>query len=92
MYYCDIMFNPLEGRIVTMTRTVREKAIGLLTKAISDYSGNEKKIADSLLEELRVHSLILDNASSELIEDRVGLNSSSNFGWAVAKSTNQTLH
>ena len=37
------MFNPLEGRILTMTRTVREKAIGLLTKAVSDYSGNEKK-------------------------------------------------
>ena len=86
------MFNPLEGRIVTMTRTVREKAIGLLTKAVSDFSGNEKKIADSLLEELRVHSLILDNASSELIEDQVGPNSSYNFSWAVAKSTNQTLH
>ena len=37
-----------------MTRTVREKAIGLLTKAVSDYSGNEKKIADSLLEELNI--------------------------------------
>ena len=86
------MFNPLEGRIVTMTRTVREKAIGLPTKAVSDYSGNEKKIANSLLEELRVYSLILDNAPPELIEDQVGLNSSSNFGWAVAKATNQTLH
>ena len=86
------MFNPLEGRIVIMTRTVREKAIELLTKAVSDFSANEKKIADSLLEELRVHSLILDNASSELIEDQVGQNSSYNFGWAVAKSTNQTLH
>ena len=86
------MFNPLEGRIVTMTRTVREKAIGLLTKAVSDFSGNEKKIADSLLEELRVHSLILDNTTPELIEEQVGQNSSSNFGWAVAKATNQTLH
>ena len=86
------MFNPLEGRIVTMTRTVREKAIGLLTKAVSDFSGNEKKIADSLLEELRVHSRVLDNASPELIEEQVGLNASSNFGWAVAKTTNQTLH
>ena len=86
------MFNPLEGRIVTMTRTVREKAIGLLTKAVSDYSGNEKKIADSLMEELRVHTLVLDNASPELIEDQLGLNSSSNLGWAVAKATNQTLH
>ena len=75
-----------------MTRTVREKAIGLLTKAVSDYSGNEKKIADSLLEELRVHTLVLDNASPELIEDQLGLNSSSNLGWAVAKATNQTLH
>ena len=75
-----------------MTRTVREKAIGLLTRAVSDFSGNEKKIADSLLEELRVHSLILDNASPELIEDQVGLNSSHNFGWVVAKSTSQTLH
>ena len=37
-----------------MTRTVREKAIGLLAKAVSDYNGNEKKIADSLLEELRL--------------------------------------
>ena len=86
------MFNPLEGRIVTMTRTVREKAIRLLTKAVSDFSGNEKKIADSLLEELRVHSLIVDNASPELIEEQVGLNSSSNFGWTIAKATNQTLH
>ena len=92
MYYYCHMFNPLEGRIVTMTRTVREKAVGLLAKAIADYSGNEKKIADSLLEELRVNSLILDNASSELIEDRMRLNSSSNFGWAVTKATNQTLH
>ena len=86
------MFNPLEGRIVTMTRTVREKAIGLLTKAVSDYSGNEKKIADSLLDELRVHSLILDNASPELIEDRVGLKSSTKLGWVVTKATSQTLH
>ena len=86
------MFSPLEGRIVTMTRTVREKAIGLLTKAVSDYSGNEKKIADSLLEELRVHSRILHNASPELIEDQVGLNPTSNFGWSVANATNQTLH
>jgi len=86
------MFNPLEGRILTMTRTVREKAIGLLTKAVSDYSGNEKKIADSLLEELRVHNRILHNAAPELIEDQVGLNSASNFGWAVANATNQTLH
>ena len=86
------MFNPLEGRIVTMTRTVREKAIGLLAKAVSDYNGNEKKIADSLLEELRVHSLILANASPELVEDQVGLSSSSYFDWAVAKATNQTLH
>ena len=86
------MFNPLEGRIVTMTRTVREKAIGLLTKAVSDFSGNEKKIADSLLEELRVHSLILDNASPELIEDRVGLKSSAKLGWIVTNATSQTLH
>ena len=48
-----------------MTRTVREKAIGLLTKAVSDYSGNEKKIADSLLDELRVHSLILAKATNQ---------------------------
>ena len=75
-----------------MTRTVRKKAIELLAKAVSDYSGNEKKIADSLLEELRVHTLVLDNASPELIEDQLGLNSSSNLGWAVAKATNQTLH
>ena len=86
------MFNPLEGRIVTMTRTVREKAIGLLARAVSDYSGNEKKIADSLMEELRVHSLILDNASPELIDDQVGLKSSSKFGWVVANATSQTLH
>jgi hypothetical protein len=86
------MFNPLEGRIVTMTRTVREKAIGLLARAVSDYSGNEKKIADSLMEELRVHSLILDKASPELIEDQAGLKSSSELGWFVAKETSQTLH
>ena len=86
------MFNPLEGRIVTMTRTVREKAIGLLAKAVSDYSGNEKKIADSLMEELRVHSRILDNASLQLVDDQVGLKSSSRFGWVVAKATSQTLH
>ena len=78
--------------MVTMTRTVREKAIGLLAKAVSDYGGNEKKIADSLLEELRVHSLILDNASPELIEDQVGLKSSSKLGWVVAKEKSQTLH
>ena len=86
------MFNPLEGRIVTMTRTVRKKAIELLAKAVSDYSGNEKKIADSLMEELRVHSLILDNASPELIEDQAGLESSSKFGWVLEKATSQTIH
>ena len=39
-----------------MTRTVREKAIRLLATAVSDYSGNEKKIADALLEELKAVS------------------------------------
>jgi len=75
-----------------MTRTVREKAIRLLATAVSDYSGNEKKIADALLEELKVSSLVFDRESSGLIEKQSISGSHVDFGWIAPKVTNQMLH
>jgi hypothetical protein len=75
-----------------MTRTVREKAIRLLATAVSDYSGNEKKIADALLEELKVSNLVFDHGSSSLIEKQSISGSPVDFGWIVPKLTDQILH
>ena len=46
-----------------MTKKVTDKAFELLAKAVSDLEGNEKKVADALIAELRVNSLVLGTGS-----------------------------
>ena len=75
-----------------MTRTVREKALRLLATAVSDYSGNDKKIADALLEELKMSNLVFDHRSSGLIEKQSISGSHADFGWIVPNVTDQMLH
>ena len=46
-------YSPLEGRIPTMTRMVTEKAMELLSKSVSDMAGEERRIAEALVQALR---------------------------------------
>jgi hypothetical protein len=46
-------YSPLERRKHTMTRTVTEQAMRLLTKSVSDIAGEERRIADALVTSLR---------------------------------------
>jgi hypothetical protein len=75
-----------------MTRTVREKAIQLLAKATSDLNGNEKKIADALVEELRVSNLVFEKSSFDLVNDHSIPNIQLSSNGILPKSDNQTLH
>ena len=75
-----------------MTRTVREKAIRLLTKATSDLNGNEKKIADALVAELRVSNLVFEKSSFDLNNEYSILNTRLSSSGVLPKSDNQTLH
>jgi hypothetical protein len=75
-----------------MTRTVREKAIQLLAKATSDLNGNEKKIADALVEELRVSNLVFEKSRFDLINEYSIPNIQLIYNGVLPKSDNQTLH
>ena len=50
-----------------MTKKVADKAFELLAKAVSDLEGNEKKVADALIAELRVNSLVLGTSPIQAI-------------------------
>jgi hypothetical protein len=75
-----------------MTRTVRQKAMQLLAIAVSDLNGNEKKIADSLLEELRVSNLVFEKSSFDLINEYSIPNTQVSSSDVLPKFDNQTLH
>ena len=75
-----------------MTRTVREKAMQLLAIAVSDLNGNEKKIADALVEELRVSNLVFEESSFDLVDEYSKSNIQLSARDVLPKSDNQTLH
>jgi hypothetical protein len=75
-----------------MTRTVREKAMKLLAIAVSDLKGNEKKIADALVEELRVSNLVFEESSFDLADEYSIPNIQLSYNGVLPKSDNQTLH
>ena len=75
-----------------MTRTVREKAMQLLAIAVSDLNGNEKKIADALVEELRVSNLVFENSYFDLTNEYSIPNKELSSSDVLPKSDNQTLH
>ena len=75
-----------------MTRTVREKAMQLLAIAVSDLNGNEKKIADALVEELRVSNLVFENSYFDLPNEYSIPNTQLSSSDVMPKSDNQTLH
>jgi hypothetical protein len=56
-----------------MTKKVADKAFELLAKAVSDLEGNEKKVADALIAELRVNSLVLGTSPIQAIANKPGV-------------------
>ncbi len=75
-----------------MTKKVADKAFELLAKAVSDLEGNEKKVADALIAELRVNSLVLGNSSVQAIASKSLENTSYSLSLEALERGNNSLH
>ena len=75
-----------------MTKKVADKAFELLAKAVSDLEGNEKKVADALIAELRVNSLGLGNSSVQAIASKSLENTSYSLSLEALERGNNSLH
>ena len=75
-----------------MTKKVANKAIELLTKAVSDLDGNEKKVADALIAELRVNSLVLGTGPVQVIAGKPLENTSYSLSLEALERGNNSLH
>lgn len=75
-----------------MTKKVADKAFELLAKAVSDLEGNEKKVADALIAELRVNSLVLGNSPIQAIASKSLENNSYSLSLEALVRGNNSLH
>ena len=75
-----------------MTKKVADKAFELLAKAVSDLEGNEKKVADALIAELRVNSLVLGNNPIQAIESKPLENTPYSLSLEALERGNNSLH
>ena len=75
-----------------MTKKVADKAFELLAKAVSDLEGNEKKVADALIAELRVNSLVLGNNPVPAIASKPLENTSYSLSLGALERGNNSLH
>ena len=75
-----------------MTKKVADKAFELLAKAVSDLEGNEKKVADALIAELRVNSLVLGNRPIQAIASKPLENNSYSLSLEALERGNNSLH
>ena len=75
-----------------MTKKVANKAIELLAKAVSDLDGNEKKVADALIAELRVNSLVLGTGPIQAIAGKPLRNTSYSLSLESLERGNNSLH
>ena len=75
-----------------MTKKVANKAIELLAKAVSDLDGNEKKVADALIAELRVNSLVLGTGPIQSIAGKPLENTSYSLSLESLERGNNSLH
>tara|TARA_B100000212_G_C27237564_1_gene474372 strand:- start:46 stop:273 length:228 start_codon:yes stop_codon:yes gene_type:complete len=75
-----------------MTKKVANKAIELLAKAVSDLDGNEKKVADALIAELRVNSLVLGPGPVQAIAGKPLENTSYSLSLEALERGNNSLH
>ena len=75
-----------------MTKKVANQAIELLAKAVSDLDGNEKKVADALIAELRVNSLVLGSGPIQAIAGKPLENNSYSLSLEALERGNNSLH
>ena len=75
-----------------MTKKVADKAFELLAKAVSDLEGNEKKVADALITELRVNSLVLGTNSIQAIASKPLENTPYSLSLEALERGNNSLH
>ena len=75
-----------------MTKKVANQAIELLAKAISDLDGNEKKVADALIAELRVNSLVLGSGPIQAIAGKPLEKTSYSLSLEALERGNNSLH
>ena len=75
-----------------MTKKVADKAFELLAKAVSDLEGNEKKVADALIAELRVNSLVLGNSPVQAIARKPLENTPYSLLLEALERGNNSLH
>jgi len=75
-----------------MTKKVADKAFELLAKAVSDLEGNEKKVADALIAELRVNSLVLGNSPIQVIASKPLENTPYSLSLEALERGNNSLH
>jgi len=75
-----------------MTKKVADKAFELLAKAVSDLEGNEKKVADALIAELRVNSLVLGNNPIRAIASKPLENTPYSLSLEALERGNNSLH
>ena len=75
-----------------MTKKVENKAFELLAKAVSDLKGNEKKVADALIAELKVNSLVLGTSSMQTIAGKAPSGTSYTLSLDVFERGNNSLH
>tara|TARA_B100000575_G_C22853375_1_gene499170 strand:- start:280 stop:507 length:228 start_codon:yes stop_codon:yes gene_type:complete len=75
-----------------MTKKVANKAFELLAKAVSDLEGNEKKVADALIAELKVNSLVLGTSPMRTIAGKSLRGTSYTLSLEVLERGNNSLH
>ena len=75
-----------------MTKMVADKALLLLAKAVSDLEGNEKKVADALIAELKANESVLGGIKSCPITPRATGKEQYSLLLAGSERSGQTLH
>tara|TARA_Y100000814_G_scaffold60667_1_gene37613 strand:- start:1103 stop:1330 length:228 start_codon:yes stop_codon:yes gene_type:complete len=75
-----------------MTKKVTDKAFELLAKAVSDLEGNEKKVADALIAELRVNSLVLGTGSVPSFTGKTASTNTHSLSLDVLDRGSSSLH
>ena len=75
-----------------MTKKVTDKAFELLAKAVSDLEGNEKKVADALIAELRVNSLVLGTGSVPGLAGKTASTNTHSLSLDVLDRGSSSLH
>ena len=75
-----------------MTRMVTDKALLLLAKAVSDLEGNEKKVADALIAELKANTLVLGGVESSPLPPTTAVKSLYSLELVGSERSGRSLH